>query len=169
MDRQGGRAGCVSSLRLAAVITPLLATVLAVTGCASSQSAATPVQASPTATVQERAECTAVAAAARNLADRLAALANGQASRDQVKAAAEELRSTLDTAGAVIKPESRADAEAARAALQQLQTVLDTEPIDLAAARAATWQALDALGRVLAVCAPGTAPTAGTVAPAPTS
>ncbi|MGH4024546.1 MAG: hypothetical protein ACRDRV_08175 [Pseudonocardiaceae bacterium] len=167
MDRQRDRAGNVSSHRLAAVITLLL---IAVTGCTSSQSAATPVSAAPTTTTaQAQADCTAVADAARNLGNQLSALAGGQASREQVKAAAQELRSSLDAAGAVIKPESQADADAARAAIEQLQTVLDTQPVDLAAARAAARQALESVGRVLAVCTPGTTLTPGTVAPAPTS
>jgi hypothetical protein len=110
-----------------------------------------------------------VAAAARNLSGQFAALANGQASRDQVKTATEELRSTLDAAREVIKPESQADIDAASTAIQQLETTLNTQPIDLAAVRAATQQTLDAVGQVLIVCAPGTPPPSVTLPPVPTS
>ena len=118
----------------------------------------------PTATAEVRSECTAVAAAARNFADQIAKLVGGQVSRDQVKTAAQQLTSALDSAASVIKPESQADVEAARAALGKVETALAAQPIDLPAVRAAASEALAAINRVLAVCAPG-----NTLPPVPTS
>ncbi len=151
--------------RRSAVAIGLLLGALALAGCASgptTTTTTTPTPAAPSTTVEVRAECTAVADAARNVADQMGLLVRGQADREQVAVAGQQLRTALTTARAVVKPEVQANVDAANAAVQQLQTAARATPFDLATLRAAAVQTLDAVGKVLSACAPaspGPSPT----------
>lgn len=148
------------------VCAVLVLTATTAAACASGQNA--PAPASPTApsTAQVLTECEDVATAAKGLGDQLTALVAGRASRDQVSAAAQNLGAALDAAQSAIKPESQADVAAAHSAIQQLQTALAAQPLDLTAVGAAAAQVVAAAGKVLAVCTVGST-AVGTPAPAP--
>jgi hypothetical protein len=141
----------------------LLVGLVGLVGCAGGQSGSTPtgttaaaptIGAAPTSTAAPRPECTAVETAARNVADQVAAVVREQGDREQLALAADRLRAALVTARAGIKPEARADVDAAINTAQQLQVAARATPFNLPAVRAAAVQLLDDIGRVFAVCVP---------------
>lgn len=163
-------AGRRPTARRAVTAAAALLGALAVTAaCSGGQSGPTPAPssavsapASPAPTSGDsRVECAAVATAAQNLATKTASLVTGQASRDEVATAARDLRSSLDAARAVVGPEARSDLDAAGSAVQQLQDVLTTQPLDVTALRTAATQVATSVGAALSVCG-GTSSTPST-------
>ncbi|WP_326836506.1 hypothetical protein VSH64_16600 [Amycolatopsis rhabdoformis] len=145
--------------RAGAVIGALLGALAVTVACSNDQSGQPPASsavsapASPAPTTSRSAtECSAVTTAAQNLATKTAALVTGQASRDEVTTAARDLRSALDAARDTLGPQARSDLDAAGTALQQLQDVLTTQPLDVTALRAAATQVATSIGAVVSVC-----------------
>ncbi|MEU4669660.1 hypothetical protein AB0F91_17170 [Amycolatopsis sp. NPDC023774] len=146
--------------RALAAVAALLGALAVTAACSGDQSGQTPAPssavsapASPAPTSGEGSvECAAVATAGRNLATKTASLVAGQASRDEVTTAARDLRSSLDAARDVLGPQAQSDLDAAGTALQQLQDVLTTQPLDVTALRTAATQVATAVSAVVSVC-----------------
>ncbi|MBP2328614.1 hypothetical protein JOF56_008999 [Kibdelosporangium banguiense] len=147
---------------------------LALTGCTSatndqpSQKTTTTTTTGPATTVSIRPECVNVADKAHALLTQIGRLTTGDATPDQVRAAAGELSDAFDDAKATVGPDTRAHLDKAGQALRRVQDALNAQPIDTASLRAATNDLVAALGDVAAICAPSSSTTA-TVTTAPTS
>ncbi|MEV4603060.1 hypothetical protein AB0K15_37395 [Amycolatopsis sp. NPDC049253] len=167
MAEETGAGRHTGARRAVAAVAALLGALAVTTACSGDQSGQTPAPsgavsapASPAPTSGGgNVECTAVATAARNLATKTASLVAGQASRDEVSTAARDLRSSLDAARDTLGPQARSDVDAAGTALQQLQDVLTTQPLDVTALRTAATQVATAVGAVVSVCGGSSAPS----------
>ncbi|MEV6899211.1 hypothetical protein [Amycolatopsis sp. NPDC051372] len=170
MAKETGAGRHPRARRAVAAVAALLGALAVTTACAGNQSGPTPAPSSPASTPaspaptsrDSRTECAAVATAAQNLATKTASLVTGQASRDEVTTAARDLRSSLDAARDVLGPEAKADLDNAGAALQQLQTVLTTQPLDVTALRTAATQVATAVGAVVSACGGTSTPSTPT-------
>ncbi|MET7991737.1 hypothetical protein ABZU76_12580 [Amycolatopsis sp. NPDC005232] len=147
--------------RAVAAVAALLGALAITAACAGGQNGQTPPPASAPASPAPtsdggRVACASVATAAQNLATKTASLVTGQASRDEVTTAARDLRSSLDAAKAELGPQAQSDLDAAGTALQQLQDVLTTQPLDVTALRTAATQVATAISAVVSVCGSST-------------
>ncbi|WIX75445.1 hypothetical protein QRX50_28470 [Amycolatopsis carbonis] len=176
MAEETGAGRHPAAQRAVAAVAALLGALAVTAACSGDQSGQTPAPssaasapASPAPTSRDsRVECAAVATAAQNLATKTASLVTGQASRDEVTTAARDLRSSLDAARAVLGPEAQSDLDAAGTALQQLQDVLTTQPLDVSALRTAATQVATSVGAVVSVCGGSTSTPSTPSAPATT-
>jgi hypothetical protein len=151
------------------LFAPLLCAVLALAGCTSSTNAQNGQESSTTATTTTtststsgptvslsiRPECLDVANKAKDLLTVAGRLATGNATADQVRAAAGELSTSFEAAKEAIGPEERAHLDNAGKALQRARDALSVQPIDKGALQTAAGDVVAALGDAAAVCAPG--------------
>lgn len=133
-------------------------------GPQNTESTQTTSTSSPATTVSLRGECLDVADKARVLLTEAGRLATGDGTIEQVRAAAGGLSDSFEDARTALGPDAEADLDTAGQALQRVQDVLTTQPVDNAELRAAANDFVAALTNAAAVCAPGapTAPTTGT-------
>lgn len=146
--------------RLLAGAAALGAAAILAASCTSGGNApSTPAPASPPATSKQvKPECADLITAGQGLVNVVTQFVSGQATGDQVRAAAADLSTSIDTARQAAGAQSSAQLDAAKASLQQLSTALAAQPPDISAMRAAANQALTALRGAVAVCQ---TPTAG--------
>ncbi|HVV14541.1 hypothetical protein [Amycolatopsis sp.] len=124
-------------------------------GSTTSPSTAAPPS-SAAASPSAGAECGALVTSGQNLVTTVGRFVSGQATGDQVRAAATDLSTSIDTARSVIGPQTSARLDDAKAALQRLQTALTAQPADLAGARTAANDTLSALRDAARLCQSGT-------------
>ena len=154
------------SLTIAAGLLVTSAVVLA--GCSTAPPpAASSATATPSAAPLVRPECAAVTAAATTVSTELVAYLAGQGNPEQLRTSAQNLSSALSQARTDLGADG-ARLDAASAAVQQLTTALQAQPIDPQAVRAAAQQVLAALGEVASVCSAASGSQAPSSSP-PTS
>jgi hypothetical protein len=141
-----------------------VATVAAVTsGCQSGGGGSPSVSATtaPTTTVTAGSVCSALVLSGQALVTTVTQFAGGQATGDQVRAAASLLSASIDAARATIGTQANARLDDAKAALQRLEQAVTAQPPDVAGARQAASDALAALRDAATLCQSGSpAPTA---------
>lgn len=150
----------MSTPRFLSGATALAAAAALAAGCTSGDNApGTPAPASPpTTSKQVRPECADLVTAGQGLVTVVTQFVGGQATGDQVRAAAGDLSTSIDSARQVAGAQASTQLDAAKTSLQQLQTALAAQPPDVAAMRNAANQALVALRGAVTVCQ---SPTAG--------
>ncbi len=143
-----------------------LCAVLALAGCTqapddrpSPQTTTTTTTTEPSTSASVRPECLAVAGKAEALLTAVGRLATGQATADQVRAAAGELSDTFDDAKAALGPDAGADLDDAGRALDEVTDALGKQPVDTAALRTAATRLVSSLGNAATVCAAGSPAT----------
>ncbi|WP_291410325.1 hypothetical protein [Actinophytocola sp.] len=139
----------------------LCVTLLLHVGCSptNGEPAQEPPATTPTTTAPSdgiRPECTGVADRARTLVTEVGRLATGDATADQVSAAAGELSDAFDAARDAVEPDARAGLDEAGQALDRVQTALTAQPIDTTGLRAAARDLATALGDAASICSPTT-------------
>ncbi|TNC29130.1 hypothetical protein [Amycolatopsis alkalitolerans] len=136
----------------AAVLAAVVAAVVA--GCQSGGGATTPspttAPASPSALT--RPECADLVASGQALAATVGQLVQGTASREQVRAAAGQLSSAIDSARQTVGAEANAHLDDAKAALGRIVDAAGAQPPDLAGMRAAANDLVAALRAAAASC-----------------
>jgi hypothetical protein len=144
----------------------VLCAALALAGCTpstndepSQEPTTTTTTTDPSTTVSLRPECVEVADAARVLFGEIGRLATGNATVEDVRAAAGDVSDAFDAVKASAGPDAGADLDAAGQALDRVQDALTAEPVDNAGLRAAASDLVAALGDAAAVCAPGSSST----------
>jgi len=140
-------------------------------GCSTGDQSGQETSTTPTTTtVSVQDVCLDVADQARVLVEAVGGLATGDATTEQVAAAADELSGAFDDAVAALGPDARADLDLAGQALARMRDAVTAQPVDTAGLRAATTDLVAALGDAAAVCSPGSSTEPpGTVTTAPTS
>lgn len=141
--------------------------MLVLAGCTQSGGGATsptPAPASSSAaTTTGRSECTDLVASGQTLATTVTQFAGGQATGDQVRAAAAHLSDSIGAARSVIGTETSARLDDAQRALSALGAALTAQPPNVAGMRTAANDALTALRAAATICQTDTG------APAPTT
>jgi osmoprotectant transport system substrate-binding protein len=143
-----------------------LCAVLALAGCSSStndepgQEPSPTTTSAPTTSVAIREECSDVADKAQALVTEAGRLTTGDATIDQVRAAAQELSDAFDTAREAVEPDARAQLDEAGQALQRVQDAVAAQPVDTAGLRAAGRDLVTALGDAASICSPTTGSSA---------
>lgn len=153
-------------LRRGGLALGAVAVVLAA-GCAGNggNNGGTPAPAAPPTTsaapaTTVRPECANLVSSAQALVTTAGQFLSGQATGDQVRAAAQELSSSIDAARTVVGSQTSARLDDAKAALGRLQSALTAQPPNLAAVRTEANAALAATRDAVTLCQSGTsAPT----------
>lgn len=115
-------------------------------------SPAPPVASSAKPGTTARPECAGLVTSGQALAATVTQFVNGQATGAQVRAAAQELSSSIDAARTVVGAETSARLDDVKAALQRLQAALTAQPPDLPAVRVAANDALVAMRDAATLC-----------------
>jgi hypothetical protein len=129
-------------------------------GCESADSGAAPTSSAPetsSATETTGSGCAGVSSEGQALGAVLIQFLDGSATADQVRTAADRLGDELAAARENAEANTSAALDDAQAALDQLLTALQAQPVDRAGVRTASTDLLAALGDLAKVCQP--APT----------
>lgn len=100
--------------------------------------------------------CAAIATQGQALGTAVSRFVDGSATVDQVRSAATDLSDALAEAASSAKADAAAAFDDVKAALDQLLTALQTQPVDRAGVRTASSDVLSALGDVATICQPTT-------------
>ena len=140
----------------AGFLASLLCSGLVVAGCApATTTQPTTRQQSTTATSPSvLAACVDVADKTGTLLTVVGRLATGDATVEQVQAAATAVSDSFDAAMAAVGPDTRAHLDEAGKALSRIEDALTTQPIDTVALRTAADDLFTALGDAAGVCNP---------------
>ncbi|ASR39140.1 hypothetical protein BAY61_10095 [Prauserella marina] len=125
----------------------------------SASTSATSATTSPPSSGPVEQECAALLTSGRDLLDTVTRFAGGQATGDEVRAAATDLRTAIDRASGVIGAEAGAALNTAKTALGELETALTAQPPDLQSARAAGGEALTGVRDAATLCESGQSTT----------
>jgi hypothetical protein len=120
---------------------------------------------SSAATTTGRSQCTDLVVSGQTLVTTVSQFVGGQATGDQVRAAAAQLSDAMGAARSVIGPETSARLDDAQRALAAVGAALTAQPPDLAGTRTAANDALTALRAAATICQTDTGAPAPTTSP----
>jgi hypothetical protein len=150
-------------------LTVVLCAALALAGCTSAtndqpsqQTTTTTTTTEPSTSASVRPECLAVAGKAQALLTAVGRLATGNATVDQVRAAAGELSDAFDDAKAAVGPDTQTQLDEAGKALQDVQDALAAQPVDTAGLRTAAARLVATLGDAATICSPSSSTSPNT-------
>ncbi|MEU6644722.1 hypothetical protein ABZ863_19495 [Saccharomonospora sp. NPDC046836] len=115
-----------------------------------------PLTTTPGAPTTGASACTGLADAGQGLVNTVTDFFTGQATGNQVRAAATSLSNSIDAARSSIGTQTSAQLDNAKASLQQLQSALSAQPPDTAAIRTAANNTRTALRDAATICQSGT-------------